>query len=399
MKRRALAPKLRALAAAFPVVYLGGPRQSGKTTLARATFPSHPYVSLEDPDHREFAATDPRGFLARFRAGAVLDEVQRVPSLLSYLQGIIDDNRKPGRFILTGSQQFLLMRGVSQSLAGRVAIVTLPPFSLAELTEVGQLDVTHFDQIKPRRALPRFSLEWILRRGLYPAVHDTRADVTDWMASYYRTYVERDVRELLAIGDLETFGRFVRLCAGRSGQLLNLSSLGSDAGIAHTTARRWLSVLITSGLLHLLQPHHANFSKRLVKSPKLYFLDSGLLCYLLRVTRDAELETHPQRGAIFETFVVSELLKVFAAAGQDPPLYFWRDKSGHEVDVVIDLGGRLIPVEIKSGATIAHDFFAGLGYWLDVSRTVEKRGVLVYGGSEPSHTREGHVVRPWFACS
>ena len=399
MKRRALTPKLRALASAFPAVYLGGPRQSGKTTLARATFPSHPYVSLEDPDHREFAATDPRGFLARFPTGAVLDEVQRVPSILSYLQGVIDEDRKPGRFILTGSQQFLLMQSVSQSLAGRVAVVTLPPFSLAELTEVSQLDIARFASANPRRVSPRFSLEWILRQGLYPAVHETGADAADWMASYYRTYVERDVRELLAIGDLEVFGRFVRLCAGRSGQLLNLSSLGSDAGVTHTTARRWLSVLVTSGLVHLLQPHHANFSKRLIKSPKLYFLDSGLLCYLLRITREAEVATHPLRGAIFETFVVSELFKVFAAVGQEPPLFFWRDQSGHEVDVVIDLGGRLIPVEIKSGATVAGDFFAGLRYWLTLPGNVEKRGVLVYGGGEPAHTREGHVVRPWCACS
>ncbi|MCX6539824.1 MAG: ATP-binding protein [Acidobacteria bacterium] len=399
MKRRALTPKLRSLASSFPAVYLGGPRQSGKTTLARATFPSHPYVSLEDPDQREFAAADPRGFLARFPAGAVLDEVQRAPKLFSYLQGIIDEDRKPGRFILTGSQQFLLLRSVTQTLAGRVAIVTLPPFSLAELTEVSQLDVTHLDQAKPNRALPRFNLDWILRQGLYPAVHETGVDAADWMASYYRTYVERDVRDLLAIGDIELFGRFVRLCAGRSGQLLNLSSLGSDAGVAQPTARRWLSVLVASGLVHLLQPHHANFSKRLIKSPKLYFLDSGLLCYLLRITRDAEVATHPLRGAIFETFVVSELFKVFAAIGQEPPLFFWRDKTGHEVDLVIDLGGRLIPVEIKSGTTIARDFFAGLGYWLSLPRNNGKRGVLVYGGGEKPHVREGHVVRPWFACS
>ncbi|MCX6543801.1 MAG: ATP-binding protein [Acidobacteria bacterium] len=399
MKRRALTPKLRILASSFPAVYVGGPRQSGKTTLARAAFPSHAYVSLEDPDEREFARTDPRGFLARFPAGAVLDEVQRAPTLFSYLQGIIDENRRPGRFILTGSQQFLLMRSVSQTLAGRIAIVTLPPFSLAELREVSQLNAIHFDQVKPNRTTPRFNLDWILRQGLYPAVHETGSDAVDWMASYYRTYVERDVRELLAVGDIELFGRFVRLCAGRSGQLLNLSSLGSDAGVAQPTARRWLSVLVASGLVHLLQPHHANFSKRLIKSPKLYFLDSGFLCYLLRITRDADVATHPLRGAIFETFVVSELVKVFAAIGREPPLFFWRDQTGHEVDLVIDLGGRLIPVEIKSGTTIARDFFAGLGYWLDLSRSSRKRGVLVYGGGEEPHLRDGHVVRPWFACS
>jgi predicted AAA+ superfamily ATPase len=399
MKPRAITAKLRALASRFRAVYLGGPRQSGKTTLARATFPALPYVSLEDPDEREFAATDPRGFLARFPAGAVLDEVQRVPTILSYLQRVIDDSRTPGRFVLTGSQQFLLMRGVSQSLAGRVAVVTLPPFSLAELTEVPWFDPARLDTIRPGRVLPSFTLEWLLRQGLFPAVHDTGADAFDWMASYYRTYVERDVRELLAIGDLEAFGRFVRLCAGRTGQLLNLSSLGSDAGVTHTTARRWLSVLVTSGLVYLLQPHHANFSKRLIKSPKLYLLDSGLLCYLLRIARDADVATHPLRGAIFETFVVSELFKGFAASGQEPPLYFWRDQSGHEVDVIIDLGSRLVPVEVKSGRTVAGDFFAGLEYWLGLPGNAEKQGVLVHGGDDQPHRRRGHTVRPWFACS
>jgi hypothetical protein len=399
MKPRALAPKLRALAASFPAVYVGGPRQSGKTTLARATFPRHPYVSLEDPDHREFAATDPRGFLARYPRGAVIDEVQRVPPILSYLQARIDEDRVPGRFILTGSQQFLLMRGVSQSLAGRVAVVTLPPFSLAELTELRHLRPDWLEAARPARPLPSFTLDWLLLHGLYPAVHDSRANPTDWMASYYRTYVERDVRELLAVGDLEAFGRFVRLCAGRSAQVLNLSSLGSDAGVTHTTARRWLSVLLASGLVHLLQPHHANYSKRLIKSPKLYFLDSGLMCYLLRLTRVEDVAIHPLRGPIFETFVVSELFKLFAASGQEPPLFFWRDQSGHEVDVLVDLGRRLIPVEVKSGATVAGDAFTGLDYWLRLSQRTSPRGVLVYGGSDLPHARQGHLVRPWFACT
>ena len=232
-----------------------------------------------------------------------------------------------------------------------------------------------------------------------PAVHDTAADPTDWLASYYRAYVERDVRELLATGDLETFGRFIRLCAGRPGQLLNLSSLESDAGVTHTTARRWVSVLVTSGLVHLLQPHHASFSKRLIKSPKLYFFDPGLLCCLLRITRIEDIATHPLRGAIFETFVLSELVKLFAAAGREPPLFFWRDLPGHEVDVVIDLGARLIPVEVKSAATIPADGFAGLNYWLRLPGNTATRGVLVFGGDEEPHRRRGHLVRPWFACS
>jgi predicted AAA+ superfamily ATPase len=399
MKPRALAPKLRALASAFPAVYLGGPRQSGKTTLARATFPKLPYVSLEDPDHRDFATTDPRGFLSRYRRGAVIDEVQRVPSILSYLQSDIDADRKPGRFILTGSQQFLLMRDVSQSLAGRVAVVTLPPFSTAELVETRPLPIERLLATNPSRPAPPFSLDWLLFNGLYPAVHQPRARVSDWMASYYRTYVERDVRDLLAVGDLETFGRFVRLCAGRSGQLLNLSSLGSDAGVTHTTARRWISVLVASGLVYLLQPHHANYSKRLVKSPKLYLLDPGLMCYLLRISRADDVATHPLRGPLFETFIVSELVKVFSAIGQEPPLYFWRDQSGHEVDVVIDLGQRLIPVEVKSGATVAGDAFSGLDYWLRLSAQPAQRGVLVSGGDGEPYRRQNHVVRPWFACS
>ena len=328
----------------------------------------------------------------------MLDEVQRVPALFSYLQGFIDRDRTPGRFILTGSQQFLMMRSISQSLAGRVAIVHLLPFSLSELLETAPSDVNRFDKIPPLRDAPPFTLEWILRQGLYPAIHDMQIEVTDWMSSYYRTYVERDVRDTLAVGDLETFSRFIRLCAGRSGQILNLSSLGADAGVSHTTARRWISVLSASGLIYLLQPHHSNFSKRLIKSPKLYFLDTGLLCYLLRITRDEDVVTHPLRGSIFETFILTEIFKAFSHAGLEPPLFFWRDHTGHEIDLIIDLGRRLIPLEIKSGSTIAGDFSAPFEYWLGLPGNRQKNGVLVYGGQE-AYIRDRFVVRPWYGCS
>jgi predicted AAA+ superfamily ATPase len=218
------------------------------------------------------------------------------------------------------------------------------------------------------------------------------------MPSYYRTYVERDVRSVLAVGDIETFGRFIRLCAGRTGQILNLSSLGADAGVSHTTARRWLSVLMASGLIHLLPPHHANFSKRLVKSPKLYFLDTGLLCYLLRISRDEDLGPHPLRGAIFETFVFSELFKAFVHQGREAPLFFWRDRTGHEVDVIIDLGRSLLPVEIKSGATVAEDSFRSLSFYLGLPGNTQRRGVLVHGGQD-SYLRRQFMVRPWYGCS
>jgi predicted AAA+ superfamily ATPase len=393
---RHLAQPLARAAGRYPVVYLTGPRQSGKTTLAKAAFPQYAYVSLEDPDEREFASTDARGFLRRFPDGAVLDEIQRVPTLLSYLQGDVDRDARPGRFIITGSQQLLLRQDVGQPLAGRVALLQLLPFSLAELERRGPADPGSLAHAARLPAPPRRSLETTLFEGLYPRIHDQGLDARDWLANYYRTYVERDVRQVLKIGDLEAFQRFVRLCAGRSGQLLNLSSLGSDCGISHSTARQWLSVLEASFLVMLLRPHHANYSKRLVKTPKLYFLDTGLLCYLLRVMRPEDLETHPAKGAIFETFVVSEFVKAFVHRGEEPSLHFWRDQSGHEVDVLVDVPDGILPVEVKAGRTVASDAFGGLRYWLSLSGDREGPGVLVYGGDD-GYERAGLTVRPWFA--
>jgi len=397
MFSRTLSSKLVSLACQFPVVSITGPRQSGKTTLARFVFSAHDYVNLEELDQREFALTDPRGFLRRFPDGAILDEIQRAPLLLSYIQGLVDENDTPGRFILTGSQQFHLMETVGQTLAGRTAIVHLLPLSLYELAGLPPTDPWQIDTLPAPTPKPLFGLNEILHKGLFPRIHDKGLNPADWLSAYYRTYVERDVRAVTNIGNLDTFERFVRLCAGRSGQLLNLSSLGADCGISQPTAKHWISVLQTAFIVHLLPPHHANFSKRIIKSPKLYFLDTGLLCYLLRIREPEDLSIHAMRGPIFETFVVSEVYKAFAHSGEVPPIYFWRDKTGHEVDLVIDAGKSLVPVEMKSGETVDPSFFDGLRYYMNLGRPVSNRGVLIHGG-ETLYRREDFLVRPWYQC-
>ncbi|MBI5141188.1 MAG: ATP-binding protein [Nitrospirae bacterium] len=399
MLQRTISTRLAGLAGKFSVISITGPRQAGKTTLTKAVFPDHAYVSLEDPNEREFAISDAKGFLRRFDGdvGVILDEVQRAPEILSYIQGIVDRDDRPGRFVLTGSQQFQLMAKVSQTLAGRTAIVNLLPFSMDELLERETADPLRIDELPASSAPPSFSLEEIIFKGFYPRIHDKNIQPHDWLSAYYRTYVERDVRDVVNIGNLETFQRFVRLCAGRSGQLLNLSSLAQDTGISHTTARNWLSVLQAGFIIHLLPPHFANFSKRIVKSPKIYFMDSGLLCYLLRVREPEEIVIHAMRGAIFETFVVAELVKAFAHRGETPPLYFWRDKTGHEVDVVIDAGSRLVPVEVKSGETLDRSFFDGLAWFSSLGSPAAETGVLIHGGGE-MYRRNNCAVRPWHRC-
>ncbi|MEI6215030.1 MAG: ATP-binding protein [Desulfuromonadales bacterium] len=395
MFKRTLSNKLISLAEQFPVVSITGPRQSGKTTLTKALFSHHDYISLEDPNEREFAVTDPKGFLRRFSSGVILDEIQRAPALLSYIQGIVDSEDRPGQFILTGSQQFRLVEKITQTLAGRTALVNLLPLSLGELLGKTAADPWRIDELPVLSGAPPFTLEEIIFKGLYPRIHDKGLEPHDWLSAYYRTYVERDVRDLANIGNLETFQRFVSLCAGRSGQLLNLSTLALDAGISHTTARNWISILQAGFIIHLLPPHFANFSKRIVKTPKLYFMDTGLLCYLLRMRGAAEFATHSMKGHIFETFVLAELYKSFAHRGEIPPLYFWRDKTGHEVDVVIDAGRKLIPIEIKSSETINRSFFDGLKYYISLGSPVSETGVLIHGGNE-LYEREKFIVRPWF---
>lgn len=397
MFRRTLETKLRSAAKHFPVVTLTGPRQSGKTTLVKAVFPDHAYVSLEAPDQRRFALEDPRGFLGQFDSPVILDEAQRVPELFSFIQVLVDEHPDwTGRFILTGSQNFLLLASVSQSLAGRAAVLHLLPLSLCELTGRPPLAIASLGKTVPKAPeKPQTDLMEALFAGFYPRIHDKHLPPREWLDSYYQTYLERDVRSLLNVGDMETFARFVRLAAGRCGQLLNLSGLAADSGVSHATARRWLSVLEASFIVTLLRPHHMNYGKRLIKSPKLYFLDTGLLCYLLGVRAPEELLLRAERGAVFESFVVAELYKNFVHRGEQPSLYFWRDAAGNEVDVVVELGAELLPVEIKSGQTVASDFFDGLFYWRDLSRGEGSPMALVYGGDQ-AFKRSGVVVYPWY---
>ncbi len=376
---RSAEPLVRELLAGFPIVTVTGPRQSGKTTLARAVMGDRPYQSLEDPDVRAFATDDPRGFLSRFPDGAVLDEVQRVPELFSYLQTAVDEDGRMGRFLLTGSQQFGLLSGISQSLAGRAAFVELLPLTNGELDSVGE---------RPT------DLDSMLFTGGYPAIYDRPVSPRHWFPAYVTAYVERDVRQLLQVQDLDAFQRFIRLCAGRSGQLLNLSSLATDCGITHNTAKAWISVLEASYVVFLLRPHHRNFNKRLIKSPKLYFHDTGLLCWLLGLQTPEQLAVHPLRGAVFETFVISELRKRFLNSGESPPIHFWRDSNGNEVDLLIERAGGLIPVEIKSGQTLNRDFFTGLERWSRLAGGLARDAVLVFGGNG-GQNRKGVRVLGW----
>jgi hypothetical protein len=391
---RHLEPRLSKAARQYPVVTLTGPRQSGKTTLVKAVFPKHRYVSLESPEQREFARTDPRGFLGQFDGPAIIDEAQRAGDLFSYVQVIVDETNKAGQFILTGSQNFLLLERVSQSLAGRCAILHLLPFSRAELAGQEMMDLARAGEAPRRKPRASGSLFATLHAGGYPRIHDQHLDPQDWLRNYYQTYVERDVRQILNVGDLDAFSRFVGLCAGRTGQLLDLASLGNDCGVSHSTARRWLSVLESSFIIKLLQPHHRNFNKRLIKSPKLYFIDTGLLCYLLRIRTPDDLRLHASRGAIFESWVVSEAIKNFVHRGQEPDVYFWRDSTGHEVDLLLDMGKALIAVEIKSGQTFSGDFLAGLKYWRELPGNADAPAAIVYGGDE-SYTRQDIAVRSW----
>lgn len=367
------------LAKGYPILAITGPRQSGKTTLVQAAFPKKPYVSFEDPDQLESATADPRGFLSRFPDGAVFDEVQRFPRLFSYLQGIVDERKKAGMFILTGSRQFGLMAGISQSLAGRVALVQLLPFSLDEAVKSGIV----FD-----------SLAGVLFRGLYPPLYDREMDASTWYGNYVLTYLERDVRNILGVRDLGQFRMFLRMCAARCGRLINLSALAADCGITHNTARSWLSVLETSYIVHLLQPHHENFGKRLVKSPKLYFIDPGLAAWLLNIQGPDHLSVHPMKGSLFEALVVAEFLKERFNRGLASNLYFWRNHTGDEIDLLIDEGTAVRAIEIKSGETVNDDFFRGLDKWLDWKKGGKTEAGVVYGGKE-SYLRKTFRVISW----
>ncbi len=376
MLKRILKEKLVALSDQFPVVTLTGPRQSGKTTLVQQAFPDWEYVSLEELDNREFAENDPRGFLSTYSRRVLIDEAQRVPALFSYLQGAVDWNNRTGQYVLTGSQNFLLHEKISQSLAGRTAVLRLLPFSLEEL---------------PKKKTGG-KVQDFLFRGFYPRPVVQSVAPADWYRSYVQTYLERDLRLIKNIPDLGLFQKFVRLCAGRIGQLLNFSSLALDCGISPNTARSWISLLESSYLVFLLQPHFRNFNKRLVKMPKLFFYDTGLACYLLGLESPAQIQTHYLKGSLFESFVISELIKFRSHRGLEPNCFFWRDKAGHEIDCLLDFGDRLVPVEIKSGETISSGFFEGLNYWNRIAEADPRQGFLIYAGTRREERSQARVL-------
>ena len=379
MIEREAASKALKLASQYPVLTITGPRQSGKTTLCRMIFGDREYVSLEDVDERGFAQSDPRGFLNRFPDGAIIDEIQRVPDLLSYIQTIVDENRKDGFFILTGSRQFELLEGISQSLAGRTAMLKLMPFTLTEAYGSDVSDV---------------SLEQMLYTGFYPRIFDKGLDPAEAMSFYVNTYVERDLRMLINVKDLSKFEIFLKLCAGRTGQVLNMTSLGNDCGVNHATVKNWLSVLEASYIIKLMRPYYRNFNKRLIKSPKLYFWDTGLAAFLLDIQNEKQMTTHPLKGMLFESFVASEMVKHRFNAGKTDHLYFFRDNSGNEVDLICDHGIELDAVEIKSGQTVASDFFKGLAFLSGLTDAV-RQSYLVYGG-EKQFVRGNNIhVTPW----
>ena len=372
MLQRTAATHLARLASYYPVVVVTGPRQSGKTTLARSEFAHLPYFNLEAPDTRLRIEDDPRGFLESFPQGLILDEFQRLPDLASYIQVLADADPRKGRFILTGSQQLEVMGKVSQSLAGRVGLLKLLPLSLEELETAG---------IAPKRKMAGLEqANALIYSGFYPRIHDQRLPASQALSDNFATYVQRDVRSLAQIADLSQFEKFVRLCAGRVGQILNLQNLAQDLGVSHATAGRWLTVLQASYIVHLVQPYAWRTTKRLVRSPKLYFYDVGLACWLSGIENAAQLQTHPLRGPLFENMVMMEALKFRLHRGLRDNLYYYRDSDGAEVDLVLEFANGIYPIEIKSGATVNPDYFKGLKHLARLVGAAPNGGGLVYGG-------------------
>lgn len=378
MIKRQITTELVEAASEYPVVTILGPRQSGKTTLARMTFPDHVYRSLEDPDTRALAEADPRAFLKQMDGGGILDEVQRVPELLSYIQGIVDDKEQSGQFILTGSHQPRLHEAVSQSLAGRTALLTLWPFSFQEIKNY-------------TNPLDAFQL---INTGCYPRLHQKRLKPDRFYGSYIQTYVERDVRSLIQLRNLSQFQVFLTLLAGRIGQLVNYQSLGNEVGVSRTTIRDWMNVLKASFILYDLQPYHQNISKRLVKSPKIYFTDIGLAAYLLQIRDKNQAFHHPTRGSLYENLVLNEIIKGALNKGIRPELYFYRDTNGNEIDCLIREGGKLYPVEIKSGSTFTQDYLSGLKHFEKLSLPHTMSGWVLYNGVQGHHVQGVTIDNP-----
>lgn len=361
----------------MPVVAVTGPRQSGKSTLVQQIFPAYKYINLEDIEQRQFAVHDPKGFLLNLGEKAIIDEIQHVPALLSYIQVKVDREKIAGQFIISGSQNLLLMESVSQSLAGRVSIFNLLPFSLEEIKD---------------SSFAMSAYEDYIFKGFYPRIYDLELDPTPWLLDYIQTYVERDLRQVLNVSDLGAFRQFLEICAGRIGQLVNLSEIGNLVGVSYQTINKWLSVLQTSFIIYLLRPYHKNFNKRIVKTPKLYFYDTGLACALMNLKNTEDLNRHFAKGALFENFIINEILKNHLNRNLYPKAYFWNAAGAHEIDLLLDQGASLVPVEIKSGRTITSNYFDALKYFQPLSGVQPENSYLVYGGDETQQRSQATVL-------
>lgn len=375
MIERAITPKLIEFTKKFPIVSLTGPRQSGKTTLLKHILPDYRYVSLENPDNRNFAIDDPNGFLKTYNQFVIFDEVQRVPELFSYIQTKVDEDKIMGQYILSGSQNFLLLSQISQTLAGRVAVLKLLPFSYAELKNANLLSE---------------NIAINIFKGTYPATYDRQLKSDEFYPNYLETYIQRDVRNILDIKDLRSFQTFVKLCAGRIGQPLNLSSLANDCGISSPTAKAWLSILESSFVVFTLSPYYQNFSKRLIKSPKLYFYDTGLACHLLNMTEAEQVETYYQRGSLFENAIISEIMKNRLNQAKNQTLYFWQDSNKNEVDLLEEIGQEINLFEMKYSMTITKEHLKNLRLFRDISK-IEGENYLIYAGEDSQIRSEGKV--------
>ncbi|MEX0671839.1 MAG: ATP-binding protein [Candidatus Babeliales bacterium] len=376
--KRTLEPYLKKASQSLPVVALVGPRQSGKTTLAKMSFPDYYYISLEDPDTRRRLESDPRTFLheTATKGGMIIDEIQRIPELLSYIQTIVDEKDTPGQFILTGSQNFLLNQAITQSLAGRVIFLTLLPLSIEELRNADML---------PEK------LESLIFKGGYPRIWSKDLTPEEIYPAYIHSYIERDVRQIQNVHDLKLFQNFLHLCAGRIGQVINFTSLGNDCGIDHKTVQAWLSILEESYIIFLFQPYYKNFGKRVIKAPKLYFYDTGIACSLLRIESANDVALHYARGALVESSIIADLYKQYYNIAREPGLYYWRDYKGTEIDCIVEQALALTPIEIKAGRTITPKFFKPLENWRKLTNS-KNSNYIIYAGNEDQHWTQGTIV-------
>lgn len=373
---RTIEDVILSLAKKYPVITITGPRQSGKTTLVKKLFPTKEYINLENPDLREFAISDSRAFLNKIKGGAILDEIQRAPNLISYLQEIVDTSKIKGQYILTGSNQFSLLNNITQSLAGRTVLLRLLPLSIHEIKSISK----------------NFDADDFLFFGFYPGIYKEKLNPTIAYRSYYETYIERDLRQLLQIKDLDLYQRFVRLCAGRIGQLFNASHLSNELGVSAPTIKSWLSILQASYVVMNLQPFYENINKRLTKSSKLYFYDVGLAAYLLGIENPQQLNRDPLRGALFENMVLMELVKARTNRAFDHNLYFYRDSHQNEVDIVFKSGSLLIPIEVKSAQTFNLSFLNGLNYFAKLFPDRVRSGYVVYDGQIEQKVRQFDIL-------